>query len=132
MNDDTADTSDSLRVLFDTTNNGGDPDTADRFFQVLRDGTQQVSAGIGSNTDSQDWNGNYSSSNWTAAITESNTQWVVEMQIDAVEMGALSPNSFGMMAQVLFTGDLATWPEEGDLNNPTSWVDVGNIACPTP
>jgi serine/threonine protein kinase len=129
MNDDTAETTDSLRVLFDTTNNGGDPDTADRFFQVQRDGTQQVSAGMGSNTDSQNWDGNYSSSNWMAVVAQSTTQWVVEMEIDAVEMAALSPISFGMMVQVLFTGDLATWPEEGELNNPGSWVDVSNIVC---
>jgi hypothetical protein len=132
INDNTADSSDSLRLLFDTTNNGGDPDTADRFFQVLRDGTQQVSAGIGSNTDSQNWDGDYSSSNWLAAITQSNTQWVVEIEIDTVEMGALSPISFGMMVQVLFTGDLATWPEDGELNSPDSWVDVSNIVCPAP
>jgi hypothetical protein len=129
INDDSVDASDSLRVLFDTTNNGGDPDSADRFFQVLRDNTQQVSAGIGSNTDTQNWNGNYSSSNWLAVVTQSNSQWVVEMEIDAVEMGALSPVSFGLMVQVLFNSNLATWPEEGELNNPSTWVDVSNIVC---
>ena len=129
INDDTEDVGDSLRLYFDTTNNGGDPDTADRFFQVGRDGTQEVWAGIGSNTDAQNWDGAYSSSNWTAVLTESNSQWVVEMQIDAVEMGALSPISFGMMAQVLFTGTLATWPEGGNSNAPTTWVDVSNITC---
>ena len=132
INDATQDVGDSLRLYFDTTNNGGDPDTADRFFQVGRDGTQEVWAGMGSNTDNQEWDGTYSSGNWTAVLTETNSQWVVEMQIDGVEMGALSPISFGMMVQVLFTGTLATWPEDGASNNATTWVDVGNITCSTP
>ncbi|MCB8942626.1 MAG: protein kinase [Ardenticatenaceae bacterium] len=129
INDDTQDVGDSLRLYFDTTNNGGDPDTADRFFQVGRDGTQEVWAGIGSNTDSQNWDGSYSSGNWTAVLSESNTQWVIEMQINGAEMGALSPISFGMMVQVLFTGSLATWPEAADSINANTWGDVSNINC---
>jgi hypothetical protein len=129
INDDTDDVGDSLRLYFDTTNNGGDPDSADRFFQVSRNGTAEIWAGIGSSTDGQNWNGSYSSSNWTAVVTQSNTQWVVEMQINGAEMGALSPISFGMMTQVLFTGTLATWPENGDSNNATTWRDVSNVTC---
>jgi hypothetical protein len=51
------------------------------------------------------------------------------MQINGAEMGALSPISFGMMTQVLFTGTLATWPENGDSNNATTWRDVSNVTC---
>jgi hypothetical protein len=131
INDNTTDATDSLRVYFDTTNNGGDPDTADRFFQIVRDETKAVQAGIGSNSDGQQWNSAYSSGNWTAEIGEpSSNQWVVEIQIDAAaEMGALA-NPFGMMVQVLYTGDFATWPEAGISNNASTWQDVDNIVCP--
>lgn len=130
INDPTEDDTDSLRLYFDTTGNLGDPDTADRFFFIVRDGTQAVQAGIGSNSDGNIWDTNYSSSNWTAVMGGQAGQWVIEMQIDAsAEMGSLG-NPFGMMAQVLYTGDLATWPEGGGSNNPSSWQFVDNVSCP--
>jgi eukaryotic-like serine/threonine-protein kinase len=133
INDNTNDPTDSLRVYFDTTNNGGDPDTADRFFQISRDGAKQVFAGIGSNTDALNWNSAYTSSNWQAEIGEPGTgQWVVELEIDAVaEMNALAP-IFGLMTQVQFTGELATWPPGANGNSPGTYQRVNNITCPYP
>ncbi|WP_420628214.1 protein kinase domain-containing protein [Candidatus Leptofilum sp.] len=129
INDPTVDQSDAMRLYFDTTGNQGDPDTADRFFFVVRDGTAQVQAGIGSNSDGNAWDTNYSSSNWTAEIGEQTGQWVVELQIDAsAEMGSLG-NPFGMMSQVLFIGDIAVWPEGGGSNNPDTWQFVDNVSC---
>ena len=130
INDPTTDATDSLRLYFDTTGNQGDPDTADRFFFVVRDGTKQVQAGIGSNSDGNIWDTNYSSGNWTAEMGDQPGQWVIEMQIDAgAEMAALG-NPFGMMIQVLYTGNLATWPEGGGSNSPSSWQFVDNVSCP--
>jgi hypothetical protein len=130
INDSTNDLTDSLRLYFDTTGNRGDPDTADRFFLIVRDGTLVVQAGIGSNSDNQIWNSDYTSNNWTAVIGEQPGQWVVEMEIDAAaEMGSMA-NPFGMMIQVLYTGNLATWPEGGATNNPGSWQPVDNVTCP--
>jgi hypothetical protein len=65
INDPTINNTDSLRLYFDPNGNGGDPDTADRFFQVVRDinpGTDVVQAGIGSNSDGRIWNTDYTSS----------------------------------------------------------------------
>jgi hypothetical protein len=131
INDESNNASDSLRLYFDTTNNGGDPDTADRFFQIARDGTMAVWAGIGSNTDTRTWNSEYSSGNWEASIGEpGSNQWVVEMEIDILaEMSALA-DPFGLMVQVLYTGDLATWPEGGLSNVADTWQDVDNADCP--
>ncbi len=130
INDPTVDATDSLRLYFDTTGNRGDPDTADRFFFVVRDGTKAVQAGIGSNSDGNIWDTTYTSSNWTAEIGSHAVQWVVEMQIDAAaEMPALA-NPFGMMVQVLYTGNLATWPEGGGSNSPSTWQFVDNVSCP--
>lgn len=57
-------------------------------------------------------------------------QWVIEMQIDAgAEMAALV-NPFGMMVQVLYTGNLATWPQGGGSNSPSTWQFVNNVSCP--
>jgi hypothetical protein len=131
MNDESNETSDSLRLYVDTTNNDGDPDSADRFFQILRGGTQSVFAGIGSNADGQLWDNNYSSSNWQAAIGEpGGGQWIVEMRVDInAEMSVLS-NPFGMMVQVLFGGELATWPDSAVETLATTWQDVNNVLCP--
>jgi len=130
INDTTVDPSDSLRLYFDTTRNLGDPDTADRFFQVVRDGTLTVQAGIGSNSDGQGWNAGYTSNNWTAVLGEpGNNQWVVEMSIDvAAEMPALA-NPYGQMIQVLYTGKLATWPSGGISNNASTWQGVNWPIC---
>ena len=130
LNDITNNPGDSLRLYFDTTRNLGDPDTSDRFFQVVRDESLKVQAGIGNNADGLTWNSNYSSANWTAVVGEPGTnQWVVEMQIDVgLEMPALA-NPYGMMAQVV-SGDLATWPTAGDSVIANTWQGVNWPACP--
>lgn len=129
INDPTEDLGDSLRVYFDTTGNGGDPDTADRFFQFVRDGTVLIQAGQGSNSDGQAWNSRYSSSEWIAALNDLGNQWVIELRINAAaEMSALA-DPFGMMIQVLYTGELATWPEDGFSNNPDTYQGVDNVVC---
>jgi hypothetical protein len=130
INDETMDASDNLRLYLDTTNNGGDPDTADRFFQIGRDDSYAIWAGIGSGSDGQNWNSNYTSSNWTAVIGEpGSNQWVVEMSVAAAEISALA-NPFGLMAQVVYTGELATWPEGAIGTAPNGWQDVNNVICP--
>jgi len=131
INDNTQEASDSLRLYFDTTGNGGDPDTADRFFQVGRDGTAAIQAGIGTNADGQNWDASYSSPNWTAQVGEPvPDQWVVEMEVNQVaEMDGLA-NPFGMMAQVLFTGVVATWPADASSINAGTWQDMDNVSCP--
>jgi hypothetical protein len=130
INDNTPDASDSLRLYVDTTNNNGDPDSADRFIQIGRDQSTSIWAGIGSNSDGQNWNSNYTSTDWTAVIGEpGGNQWVVEMAVDVGELNPLA-NPFGLMAQVIYTGDLATWPEDAIGANPSTWQDVNNVTCP--
>lgn len=137
INDDTADPEDSLRIYFDATNNGGDPDSADRFFQIGRDGSVHVSNGISSNSDGQNWTPVNPSGNWTATFGNSGNQWVVELEINVVaEMGGVS-NPFGLMLQVLYAGtnggnaDFVTWPNnDANLNNANSWQDVADAICP--
>lgn len=130
INDDSNEATDSLRVYFDTTANGGDPDTADRFIQVTRDGSKSMWAGIGSNSDGAEWNSNYTSTNWSAAVGEAGGgQWVVELQINAAaEMAAMS-NPFGLMTQVLYTGDLAVWPVGALSNLADTFEPIGNAFC---
>jgi hypothetical protein len=130
INDDTPDPTDSLRLYFDPLNNGGDPDSADRFFQITRDDARSLWAGIGTNTDLQEWNSNYTSTNWAAAIGETGAdQWVIEMQIDVTaEMPALG-DIFSTMTQVQYTGDLATWPASAVAGNTATWEDIGNVLC---
>jgi len=130
INDAANEPSDAARLYIDTTNNGGDPDTADRFFQVNRDGSRLIWAGIGSNSDGQDWNSNFTSSNWLAVVGEPGSgQWVVEISIDAVaEMGALA-NPFGLMAEVFYTGDTAAFPSTASSTQANTWQDIGNPFC---
>jgi len=131
INDAANEPTDSVRLYLDTTNNGGDPDSSDRFFQVARDGSRLLWAGTGSNADGQEWNSNYTSSNWSAAVGEPGSgQWVVEMQIDALaELGALG-NPFGLLTQVLYTGDLASYPSTGTSGQANTWQDIANVLCP--
>jgi serine/threonine protein kinase len=130
INDTSSEPTDSLRVYFDTTANGGDPDTADRFIQITRDGASSMWAGIGTNSDGAEWNSNYTSTNWSAAVGEAGGgQWVVELEINAAaEMAALS-DPFGLMTQVLYTGDLAVWPEGALSNLADTFEPIGNAFC---
>jgi eukaryotic-like serine/threonine-protein kinase len=131
INDPSNNVTDSLRLFFDTTRNGGDPDTSDRFFQIVRDGSLSVQAGIGSNSDGLEWNPGYSSGNWTAVIGEPGVgQWIIEMEINiGAEMPALA-NPFGLMSQVLFTGEMATWPPTAVSNNANNWQGFSWSLCP--
>ncbi|MCL4803496.1 MAG: protein kinase [Anaerolineae bacterium] len=130
INDAANEDSDAARLYIDTTNNGNDPDTADRFFQVNRNGDRLIWPGIGSNLDGQGWNSTYSSSNWTAAVGElGNGQWAVEMSIDAAaEMGALT-NPFGLMAEVFYTGDTSSFPSTASSIQANTWQDIINQFC---
>ena len=123
----------TVRVLFDTTNNGDDPDTTDRWFEVTGNGTASVYAGIGTNGDGKNWDTNYTSTNWVAAVgAPVSNESTVEIQIDAAaEMGALS-DPFAMMAfaRFIFGDDPATWPETAVEHQPDVWQDVGNASCP--
>jgi serine/threonine protein kinase len=128
VNDPAVDPSDEVRLGFDVTKNGGDPDSSDRFLIVRRDGTSEIWAGIGSNNDGLLWDSSYSSGNWTAVVGESAGQWVAEIEIAAAEMPALA-NPFGMMAQGQSTSDVATWPGIAYGNDPSTWQGVSNPTC---
>ncbi len=129
INDPVNDPTDELRVLFDVLGNQGDPDAVDRFMRVNRDDAKEAWAGIGSNSDFQLWDSTYSSSDWTVAVSDSGSQWVVEIRIDATaEMPGLA-DPFGMMSQVQFTSAFATWPTGADGNNAGTWQAVNNPGC---
>ena len=135
INDPAVDPSDTVRTGFDNDasgydrdSGGYDPDVADRFFIVNRDGTSEVWAGIGSNTDSLTWDSGYAGGSWTAAVGESAAQWVVEMQIPASEIDLTA--TFGMMSQAQSTSDVATWPGVAFSNDPSTWQPVSNSRCP--
>ena len=129
INDPVVDPTDALRVGFDTNASGGDPDVADRYFIINRDGTSEVWAGIGSSSDSLLWDSSYTSSDWDAVVGGSAAQWVVEMEISAAELTSLS-NPFGMFSQAQSTADLATWPLGADANTLDFWQAVVNTSCP--
>ncbi len=132
MNDPVVDSSDEMRVMFDTNGNGGDPDAPDRFVRVNRDGSWEVWAGIGSNSDFQAWDSTYSSGNWNVVSGDGGSQWTVEMSVNAAsEMPGLT-NPFGMMSQVQFTNDLAVWPGGATGNNASTWQAVVNPTCAYP
>ncbi len=122
---------DGVFVYFDTLRNGGDPDTDDRAFIVGRDGTIGIAAGIGSNEDGKMWDSEYSSTDWTAVVgDQGNGQWIVEMQINSTaEMSALT-SPYGMLIQVMFVADTASWPTDGDASIAAAWQGVEQPVCP--
>lgn len=129
INDAVVDPGDTVRTGFDTNSSGGDPDGSDRFFIVNRDGSSEVWAGIGSSSDSLLWDSSYASGNWSVAVGEAAAQWVVEMEIDSVELVSLA-NPFGMMSQAQSPSAVATWPGTADSNALSTWQPVTNPACP--
>ena len=134
INDPAVDANDTVRTGFDNdasgygSSGGYDPDVSDRFFIVNRDGSGEVWAGIGSNTDSLSWDSSYSSSNWNYAVGESAAQWVVEMQIAALELNLQA--LFGMMSQAQSGTSIATWPGVAFSNDPSTWQPINNANCP--
>lgn len=132
INDPTRDSTDSQEIYFDTTNNGGDPDTADRFFKVNRDSSTAVQAGIGNNADGLTWNAGYTTTNWDVQVGESvpSAQWVVELWIDqSAEMPNLA-NPFSMMLLTDFTGSVSDWPTGADNIDLNTWQGINNVSCP--
>jgi serine/threonine protein kinase len=129
VNDPVVDPTDTVRTGFDVNNSGGDPDGADRFFIVNRNGTSEVWAGTGSSSDSLLWDSSYSSGNWLPVVGEATGQWVIEMQISGVELIGIT-DPYGMMAQAQSTSEIATWPGTADSNSLSSWQPVVNPACP--
>ncbi|HRN67773.1 MAG TPA: protein kinase [Promineifilum sp.] len=131
INDNVKEASDAARLYIDTTNNGLDPDSADRMFQVNRNGDTLVWPGIGSNIDGQGWDATYSSPNWSSAVGEPGSgQWVVEMSINiAAELGTLA-DPFGLMAEVFYSGDTSAYPSAASSSQANTWQDIGNPACP--
>ncbi len=131
VRDATNDPDDAVRLFFDTTKNGGGPDSADRFLLLQRNKPAQILAGIGSNTDSSAWDDTYTSANWEAKAGEAGTnQWVIELRINAAaEMGALA-NPFGMMITALFTGEQATWPKDATSLSLDTYQAIDNVVCP--
>ncbi len=135
INDPVVDPSDTVRTGFDNDASGYDsdtgvydPDGADRFIIVNRDGSSEIWAGIGSNTDSLTWDSSYSSTNWAAAVGESAAQWVVEIRVSSAEVNLLT--TFGMMSQAQSTSDVATWPGAAFSNDPSTWQAIANTGCP--
>ncbi len=135
INDPAIDAGDTIRTGFDNdaggydSDTGGyDPDGFDRFFIVNRDGSSEVWAGIGSNTDSLAWDSSYTSSNLDVAVGESAAQWVVEMEFAASELNLQS--LLGMMSQAQSGSNVATWPGVAFSNDPATWQPINNANCP--
>jgi hypothetical protein len=122
------DDSGEVRTGFDVNGIGGDPDGADRFFIVRRDGSSEVWSGTGSSSDSLLWDSSYTSGSWSSAVGESTAQWVVEMQISSAELASMS-NPFNMMAQSQTTGSAATWPGSAFANDLSTWQAISNPSC---
>ncbi len=123
---------DSLRLYFDVTNNAGDPDSTDRFFQIARDNTLTIQAGTDNNVDGLDWDPGYVSNNWEATVGEpGGNSWIIEMRIDAAEMPILADgNLFSMMSTVLYNVIIHNWPDGAILDNAGTWQVIDNQVCP--
>jgi pSer/pThr/pTyr-binding forkhead associated (FHA) protein len=122
----------AVHIYFDTTNQGGIPDTTDRAFSVFRNGTQLVRAGLGAPLNNQVWDADYASDNWDAAVGEpGGGRWVVEISINQAAEMPLLANPFGMMIEIQYSdGMVLVWPEEALASDAHTWQDVDNPTCP--
>ncbi len=124
--------SDFFGVYIDANNNSGDPDSADRYFQVGRDGSLIMWRGVGDNTDGEGWQPSLDIVNWTAYAAGSGVNsWLIEMEIDlASEMPELlSRPDFGMMIEAQLTDGEGKWPEDADNMQLSSWQPIVIGAC---
>jgi hypothetical protein len=123
---------DSLRIYFDVTNNAGDPDSTDRFFQITRDNTLTLQAGTANNVDGLDWDAGYVSNNWEAVVGETGgNSWLVEMRVDTAEMPLLADgNPFRMLSTVLYNVLIHNWPNGSISDNAGTWQIIDNQPCP--
>jgi eukaryotic-like serine/threonine-protein kinase len=122
----------AIHFYFDTTNQGGIPDSTDRAFSVLRDGTLLARPGLGAPANNQYWDATYTSDNWEAAVGEpGGGRWVAEIAINQAAEMPLLTDPFGMMIEIQF-GDttLLIWPEDARSTDADTWQDVDNADCP--
>jgi hypothetical protein len=121
-----------VQVYVDTNHNLGDPDVADRLFEVRRDGTLALYQGLGNNADGLAWETEPLVSDiWTAAVgSPSTNQWVVEMEVDTVIEGIALADPYGMMLEVLYGDEAVVWPEGAIPINAATWANVDNPLCP--
>lgn len=131
LNDNVVDLTDAIRVYFDVNRNSGDPDVADRFFEIKRDLTFAVQRGLGNNSDGNNWDATYVSPNWTTAIGNPGpNQWLVELQIEINnELSGLA-NPFGLMLQADFGNEIVPWPPTANPLAAATWPNITNNTCP--
>jgi hypothetical protein len=124
--------SDAFAVFIDANENSGDPDVEDRRFEVGRNGTMTMWAGVGNNADGEHWAPSGNFGNWIAFFAElSDGSWSVELQINlASEMPQfLSRSSFKTFVQVQHTENQSSWPDGAEGTNTTNWQQILIAPC---
>ncbi len=124
--------SDTFAVYFDSNDNSGDPDNADRLFQAGRNGTLSMWSGVGDNNDGDGWEASFDGQNWTAVTSEiGSNSWSVEMEIDLNDEmpHMLEGPAFGALFQVQYTGSQGGWPEEADNTDAGTWQRILIGSC---
>lgn len=120
----------SVRVLIDTTLDGGDPDISDRQLQVGRDGAGVYRVGDGTNSDGNFWE-NGIDPVWEVAVSPLNeATWIVEISAstEGNELSLLT-DPFGMAVQVNYDGEILSWPDDAVSNSAGTWEEVGKPVC---
>ena len=129
--DDTPTVTDSVAFYFDTDNNRGDPSAADRFFQFTRQPTGAIGRGVGSNSDADFWESNYTSNEWEYQYELNPTNWIIKMRVNTETEMATLATTFNLMAKVVFAGEgIASWPQNANSGDLNSWQAVLNGVCP--
>lgn len=120
--------SNALNLLFDVDGSGGAPDVRDRWFEMWRDDASRfMYRGTGAG-----WSANVPSLEWASSMSPFPSEpWIVEMEINAIELAGMS-NPFGFMVQVVFGDGAVAYEQGSDVNNPSTWISVSNPDCPPP
>lgn len=119
---------DPMSIFFDVDNSGGGPDIRDRWLQILRDGTRTTRRGNGAGG----WD-EVVSNEWQAAVNGAAMDpWIVEIEVNAVELAAMT-NPFGQLLRSVYGGiDVVNNPPAGSPNDSSTWASVLNPDCPPP
>jgi eukaryotic-like serine/threonine-protein kinase len=126
---------DALHIYVDANNNAGDPDSADRYFTVVRNGTTITRAGRGNNSDGQGWDDPAPSEAWSAQTGEpGGNRWVLEAAFDlpGIMPQLVGDNAFAAMLRVAYTDRQGVWPTGAEPDNAGTWRGFTSVLCPEP
>jgi hypothetical protein len=122
IDDATVNNNDAFQLGVDVNKNSGDPDTADRLFEIKRIGTTQASGGFGTNDNGRGFTVALTPT-FTAAATQSAGGFVVEMAVPLTDIGSPTTSIRAFLGAATVGGPAVTCPAGANVDDIATWED---------